>query len=96
MGILHSSNYSSTEATNSTELFVIGKDFESYSGKNVSLLSGISTLGSYLYLSTNYTAAAVTGEGEIDYFLHYDMKLIIDNGILAVNMYFLSQINSTK
>ena len=85
MGILNRSMYSETASSDLGGLFVIGQDFESYSGKSGSLLSGISTLGSDLYFSANYTANTMAA-AIFDYFLDYDMKLIIDNGILTVNV----------
>ena len=55
-------------------IFVIRQDFESYSGKSGALLSGASTLGNDLYFSANFGAMAAA---IFDFFLHYDMKLII-------------------
>ena len=62
---------------------MIGQDFESYSGKSGALLSGTSTLGNNLYFSANISemAAAI-----FDFFLHYDMKLIIKDGVLTVHV----------
>ena len=57
---------------------------ETYSGKSGALLSGVSSLGSDLFFSANY--AALDAAATFDFFLHYDMKLIIDNGILTVNV----------
>ena len=64
--------------------FVIGQDFETYSGKSGQLLSGCSTLGSDLYFSANIGAMAAGAV--FDYFLHYDIKLIIKDGILTVHV----------
>ena len=90
MGILDATNYvvatptgDDTTAAN-YGYFVIGQDFETYSGKSGQLLSGMSTLGSDLYFSANIGAMA---NGAIfDYFLHYDIKLIIKDGILTVHV----------
>ena len=80
------SSYLASGVTDLSGLFVIRQDFESYSGKSGALLSGINTLGSDLYFSANYTAGCVVGDAMIDYFLHYDMKLIIQDGIMTVNV----------
>ena len=83
MGSLNSTNYSVVNASDVSGLFVLGIDLESYSGRSGALLSGISTLGSDLIYSANYAAlpAAV-----FDFFMHYDMKLIIQDGILTVHV----------
>ena len=90
MGILNSANYvvaapSGADNTSTNGgYFVIGQDFETYSGKSGQLLSGVSTLGSDLYFSANVGAMA---DGAIfDYFLHYDIKLVIKDGILTVHV----------
>ena len=66
-----------------TGTFVLACDFESYSGKSGALLSGVSTLGSDLYLNATLGGSAA---GTIDVYLHYDMKLIIKDGILSINV----------
>ena len=84
MGVLNADNYVVDKVDGLTGLFVIGQDLESYSGKSGALLSGISTLGSDLYFSANYSDMTVPAL--LDFFLHYDMKLVIDNGVLTVNV----------
>ena len=84
MGILNATNYIVDKAEALSGLFVIGQDLESYSGKSGSLLSGISTLGSDLFFSANYSDMTVPAL--LDFFLHYDMKLVIENGVLIVNV----------
>ena len=64
-------------------LFVIGQDFETFSGKSGAILSGASTLGNNLMFSANYGAMAAA---IFDFFLHYDMKLIIKDGVLTVHV----------
>ena len=60
--------------------FVIGQDFEVYTAKNNSqLLQGVSSLGSDLYFSANMGAMAAGAV--MDYWCHYDFKLIIRDGI---------------
>ena len=83
MGALDATNYIVPSASDLSGLFVLGIDLESYSGKSGALLSGISTLSTDLIYSGNYSAltAAV-----FDFFLHYDMKLIIQDGILTVHV----------
>ena len=55
----------------------------SYDGTSGALLSMVNILGSDLYLNATFanSAAAV-----IDVFLHYDVKLIIKDGILSLNV----------
>ena len=53
------------------------------SGKSGTLLSGASTLGNDLYFSANFDAMAAA---IFDFFLHYDMKLIIKDGVLTVHV----------
>ena len=88
MGVLNYTNYSSlTNAAGDTEAntgtFILACDFESYSGRSGSILSGVNTLGSDLYLNAMFANSAA---GTIDVFLHYDMKLIIQDGIFIVNV----------
>ena len=61
---------------------MIGQDFESYSGKSGALLLGANTLGNDLYFSATFDSMAAA---MFDFFLHYDMKLIIKDGVLTVN-----------
>ena len=88
MGILNNANqYSIVAATGAnaatTGTFILACDFESYTGRSGSILSGVSTLGSDLYLNATFgNSEAAT----IDTFLHYDMKLIIKYGILTINV----------
>ena len=84
IGILNNTNYVVDKADDFSGLFVIGQDFESYSGKSGALLSGISTLGSDLYFSANY--GDLTVPATFHFFLHYDMKLIIENGVLTIHV----------
>ena len=90
MGILNAANYivaapSGADATSTNGgYFVIGQDFETYSGKSGQLLSGCSTLGRDLYFSANIGAMAAGAV--FDYFLHYDIKLIIKDGVLTVHV----------
>ena len=92
MGIINYTNYqfpTATEATATTAddahtgTFILACDFESYSGKSGALLSGVNTLGSDLYLNATFSNSAVA---VIDTFLHYDIKLIIKDGILTMNV----------
>ena len=87
MGILNATNYQIAAATGAdaatTGTFILACDFESYSGKSGALLSGVNTLGSDLYLSATFSASEAA---TIDTFLHYDMKLIIKDGILSINV----------
>ena len=87
MGILNNTNYSIVAASGAnaanTGTFILACDFESYTGRSGSILSGVSTLGSDLYLNATFgNSEAAT----IDMFLHYDIKLIIKDGILTVNV----------
>lgn len=97
MGILNYTNYiiptntTPTIAINSTGedsahmgTFILACDFESYTGRSSSILSGVNTLGSDLYL--NATLADTADGGTVDVFLHYDVKLIIKDGILTINV----------
>ena len=86
MGILNRTTYKTTASSALGGLFIIGQDFESSSGKSGSILSGISTLGSDLYFSANYSTGGIAAAAIFDFFLHYDMKLIIENRILTVNV----------
>ena len=88
MGTLNLTNHSTlTAATGAdaanTGTFILACDFESYSGKSGALLSGVNTLGSDLYLSATFSASEAA---TIDTFLHYDMKLIIKDGVLSINV----------
>ena len=58
-------------------------DFESYSGKSGALLSGVSTLGSDLYLNAGFSGSAAA---TIDVYLHYDIKLNIKDGLLTIHV----------
>ena len=92
MGIINWTNYKFTNATDATATtaddshtgtFILACDFESYSGKSGALLSGVNTLGSDLYLNATFASSAAA---VIDFFLHYDVKLIIKDGILSINV----------
>ena len=52
-------------------------------GKSGALLSGVNILGSDLYLNATFASSAA---GTADVYLHYDMKLIIKDGILTVHV----------
>ena len=85
--MINNTNYSIVAATGAnaatTGTFILACDFESYTGRSGSILSGASTLGSDLYLNATFA----NSEGAtIDTFLHYDVKLIIKDGILTVNV----------
>ena len=90
MGILNATNYvvPLPDGNNNTSAnggyFVIGQDFETYSGKSGQLLPGVSTLGSDLYFSANIGPMAA--REVFDYFLHYDIKLVIKDNILTVHV----------
>ena len=94
MGIINATNYvvatPSGSGTSSDQyltggLFVVGQDFETYScGKSGSILSGVSTVGSDLYFSANFSVS--TPASIFDYFLHYDVKLIIQDGVLTLHV----------
>ena len=88
MGILNLTNYSTLAAATgadaaNTGTFILACDFESYSGKSGALLSGVNTLGSDLYLSATFSASEAA---TIDTFLHYDIKLIIKDGVLSITV----------
>ena len=89
MGIINYTNYKLLPAdatgadTAGTGTFILACDFESYSEKSGALLSGVSTLGSDLYLNATFGGSAA---GAIDVYLHYDMKLIIKDGVLSINV----------
>ena len=94
MGIINAANYvvanpsgsgTSADSTyNNGGLFVIGQDFETLCGKSGALLSGVSTVGTDLYFSATFSAA--TPAAIFDYFLHYDVKLIIQDGVLTLHV----------
>ena len=87
MGILNLASYKITSATGAdaatTGTFILSCDFESFSGKSGSILSGVSTLGSDLYLNATFASSAAA---TIDVYLHYDMKLIIKDGVLTMHV----------
>ena len=87
MGVLNYANYqlqAPTGAANATTgTFILACDFESYSGKSGALLSGVSTLGSDLYLNATFANSTAA---TIDCFLHYDIKLIIKDGVLTMHV----------
>ena len=87
MGILNNANYSIVAATGAnaaaTGTFILSCDFESYTGRSGSILSGVSTLGSDLLLNATF---ANSEAATIDTFLHYDMKLIIKDGVLTMHV----------
>ena len=89
MGIHNFTNYQITGANATgadvahTGTFILACDFESYSGKSGAILSGVSTLGSDLYLNATFASSA---SGTIDVYLHYDIKLIIRDGMLTVHV----------
>ena len=89
MGILNYTNYrlNAADATGEddahTGTFILSCDFESFSGRSGSILSGLNTISNDLYLSATFSASDAA---TIDTYLHYDMKLIIKDGILTVNV----------
>ena len=92
MGIINYTNYWNPTATEATSVFgdgtkvgtfILACDFESYSGKSGALLSGVNTLGSDLYLNATFASSAAA---VVDVYLHYDIKLIIKDGILSINV----------
>ena len=93
MGIINGTNYiiaqpsgsgTSADTYSNGGLFIIGQDFETYGGKSGALLSGASTVGSDLYFSATFSTA--TPAAIFDYFMHYDIKLIIQDGVLTVHV----------
>ena len=94
MGIINYTNYqiptstatiiSTGEDSAHTGTFILACDFKSYTGHSSMILSGVNTLGMDLYL--NATLADTTDGGTGDVFLHYDVKQIIKDGILTINV----------
>ena len=87
MGILNWTNYQFVSAIDvtattvddlDTGTFILACDFESYTVKSGALLSGRD-----LYLNAIFASSATA---VIDVFLHYDVKLIIKDGILSLNV----------
>ena len=72
MGLINNTNYSILSASGvnaaSTGTFILACDFESYTGRSGAILSGVSTLGTYLYRNATF---ANSEAGTIDTFLHY-------------------------
>ena len=71
MGILNSASFVLSTPTGVDEehigLFVIGQDFETFSGKSGGILSGASTLGNDLYFSACYIQFLLTLRHETHY-----------------------------
>jgi len=86
-------NYSpNTQAANPgthNNAFCIGLELESFSNRNDTILSGISTLNSQIYFTANiYTGTLAGGTGTYNYtaqfFSHMDMILVIDEaGVMS-------------
>jgi hypothetical protein len=69
--------------------FAIGLELESFSNRNDTILSGVSTLNSQIYFNANlFTGTTAGGTNNYDYavqfFSHMDMILVIDeNGVMS-------------
>ena len=70
-------------------MFLIGQDFESFKGKSGAILGGQSTFGNDLYVSASYSAIS---ECVLDFYLDYNMKLIIKDSVLTVNVQIIFSI----
>ena len=82
MGIINWSNDRFTNATRATlttaddlhtGTFILACGFDSYSGKSGTLLSGVNTLGSDLYLNATFASSG---------------SAVIDTGICAVSEFY--------
>jgi len=68
--------------------FAIGLECQSFSNRNDTILSGISTLNSQIYFTAGITTGQTAGGGNnynytIDFFTQMDMVLILQNGVLT-------------
>ena len=67
--------------------FAIGLELQSFSNRNDTILSGISTLNTQIFATYNINTGATAGGTNsynytIDHFGHMDMILVIENGIM--------------
>ena len=68
--------------------FAIGLELQSFSNRNDTILSGISTLNSQIYFTAGIATGQTAGGGNnfnytIDFFSQMDMVLILQNGVLT-------------
>ena len=77
-------------ANNSNNAFAIGLECQSFSNRNDTILSGISTLNSQIYFTANIYTGLVAGDSTLqlnytcDFFSQMDMILVIDeNGVMS-------------
>jgi hypothetical protein len=68
--------------------FAIGLELQSFSNRNDTILSGVSTLNSQIYFTGTIVSGATAGGTNTynytcDYFAQMDMILVLQNGILS-------------
>ena len=82
LGIHNVTSYNIRNGNNdATGTFVIGQDFERYSGKSGQIISGLDASGSDLFFSGTWTDNTYT-DGNIlaDFYCHYDQLITIEDG----------------
>lgn len=77
-----------TTAGTHNNAFAVGLELESFSNRNDTILSGVSTLNSQIYFTANINTGATAGGTNgynytAQFFSHMDMILVIENGIMS-------------
>jgi hypothetical protein len=85
MGIHNFTSYNIRSAnTDTTGTFVIGQDFEQFSGKSGQIISGLDSTGSDLFFSGTWTNNTYTDANILaDFYGHFDQVLVIVDGSMV-------------
>lgn len=73
-----------TTSNTSNNAFAIGLELQSFSNRNDTILSGLSTLNSQVFFTGTINSGSTAGfDFTVDFFSQMDMILIIENGIMS-------------
>ena len=78
MGIHNITKYNVMACTDATGSFVIGQDFEKFSGKSGQIISGLDSAASDLFFSGTWSRITNTDATILaDFYCHFDEVLVI-------------------
>ena len=86
VGIHNLAKYNVMTCTDASGSFIIGQDFEKFSGKSGQIISGLDTTSSDLFFSGTWTATGNQDANILsDFYAHMDMVLVIIDGQMVAH-----------
>ena len=86
MGIHNFTKYNVMTCTDASGSFIIGQDFEKFSGKSGQIISGLDVTSSDLFFSGTWTSTANQDATILcDFYAHYDTVLVIVDGQMVAH-----------